>query len=80
MPILPLDGGRIMHILLTALLGEKRGGRAARACSITGAYSLLASGAYLVLSGRGAAVVSMALWLVFAPENSIGIEKRRKIM
>lgn len=80
LPILPLDGGRIMRIMLIVLLGETRGGRAARACSIAGAYSLLTAGAYLVLSGRGAAVVSMALWLVFAPENSIGIEKRRKIM
>ncbi len=80
LPILPLDGGRIMRALLLALMGEARGERAARICSMAAAYCLLAAGAYLALSGRGAALVCMALWLVFAPENSMGIEKRRKIM
>ena len=72
LPVLPLDGGRIMRALLTALFGEARGGRAARLCSLAGAYCLAAAGTYLALTDRGIALLVTALWLVFSPENGLG--------
>ena len=80
LPILPLDGGRIMRTLMTAVLGKERGSHAARWCSAIGAYCLVLAGAYLVISGKGITLLVTALWLAFSPENRLGIEKRRKLM
>ena len=71
LPVLPLDGGRIMCALLIVFMGETRGARAAQMCSVAMAYCIVAAGVYLMLSGRGAALFVTALWLLFSQESSL---------
>lgn len=55
LPVLPLDGGR----LLCAVLGERRGAAASRAASLV----LAALGLLLLLQRRAAGAAAMGLWL-----------------
>lgn len=80
LPIQALDGGRVLRLVLSALLGDNLGLRAANAVNTALALALFALGVYVLLSGHGAGLIIAALWLILSQEMSLTIEKREKIM
>lgn len=80
LPIQALDGGRVLKLVLSALLGDNAGRRAANAVSTAVALVLFALGMYIFLAGHGAGLVIAALWLILSQEMSLTIEKEKKIM
>lgn len=80
LPALPLDGGRIFTILLSAFIGERRGSAAADALGFACAAALLAAGIWLMLKGRGVALAVAATWLLLYQESASGIVKKREIL
>lgn len=80
LPALPLDGGRIFTLLANAFLGERRGTVVSDALGFVCAAALLAAGIWLMLRGRGVALVLAATWLLLYQESASGIVKRREII
>lgn len=80
LPALPLDGGRIFTLLANAFLGERRGTAVSDALGFVCAATLLAAGIWLMLRGRGVALVLAATWLLLYQESASGIVKRREII
>lgn len=80
LPALPLDGGRVFTILLSAFIGERRGTAVADAVGFVCAAALLAAGIWLMLKGRGVALAVAATWLLLYQESASGIVKRREII
>lgn len=80
LPALPLDGGRIFTLLANAFLGERRGTAVSDALGFVCAAALLAAGIWLMLRGRGVALVLAATWLLLYQESASGIVKRREII
>ena len=66
LPSLPLDGGRILYHLLSALLGEGTAERIADIASLTVGMVLLGLGAFLMLRGYGLGLELAAVWLLFS--------------
>lgn len=80
LPALPLDGGRIFTLLANAFLGERRGTAVSDALGFVCAAALLAAGIWLMLRGRGVALVLAATWLLLYQESASGIVKKREIL
>jgi stage IV sporulation protein FB len=66
LPIAPLDGGQLLRLILSNLLGEKVGERAAGTVSLLALAGLLAAGYWLFRWANGTpALFFFALWLLF---------------
>jgi stage IV sporulation protein FB len=80
LPILPLDGGRVFSILVTELLGGRRGDALTKAVSLTLAAALLAGGIWLMWRGEGTALAIAALWLLAAQPDKAVLVNRRELL
>ena len=80
LPALPLDGGRILLQLSAAVLGERRGQRLTELAGLAVGGALLALGIWLMLQGRGFALLIAAIWLLLYQESGRGIVKRREMI
>ena len=65
LPVLPLDGGRIALYLSTAAMGEERGELLCRRLGLWLSAALSALGLRLLVRGRGAALLTAGLVLLF---------------
>ena len=63
LPVLPLDGGRVLDFFLRALLREERAACVLRIVGLGAATLLVASGLYLISSGLSPAFFLAGLWL-----------------
>ena len=79
LPILPLDGGRLLSCLACARLGEERGERVCGLISLWTSGALAAGGAILLLRGGGAALLTAGLALLFRSLREQGLVKKGKI-
>ena len=80
LPAAPLDGGMILLRLSTAFLGGKCGAQLTEALGLMVGAGLLGGGFYLMLHGKGAALLLAAIWLLLAQEDSRGLVKRREMI
>lgn len=80
LPILPLDGGRVFSLLVTELLGGRRGDRLTKTVSLTLAAALLAAGLYLMWRGEGTALALAALWLLASQPDKAVLVNRRELL
>lgn len=80
LPILPLDGGRVFSILVTELLGGRRGDRLTKALSLMLSAALLFAGIRLMLRGEGTALALAALWLLVAQPDKAILVNRRELL
>ena len=69
LPVLPLDGGRILLGLMTMLLGARTGERIAYRISIAITVLLLIAGTVLAFNNGSKAPAAAALWLMLAQRN-----------
>ena len=69
LPVLPLDGGRILLGLLTILLGVQEGERIAYRISFAITAVLLTAGTVLVFNNGSKAPAAAAIWLMLAQRN-----------
>ena len=69
LPVLPLDGGRILLGLMTMLLGAQAGERITYKISFAITAVLLAAGAALAFNRGSKAPVAAAIWLMLAQRN-----------
>ena len=69
LPVLPLDGGRILLGLLTMLLGAQAGERITFKISFAVTAVLLAAGTVLAFNNGSKAPVAAAIWLMLAQRN-----------
>ncbi len=69
LPVLPLDGGRILLGLMTMLLGAQAGERIAYRISFAITAVLLAAGTVLAFNNGSKAPVAAAIWLMLAQRN-----------
>ena len=69
LPVLPLDGGRILLGLITMLLGARTGERIAYRISIAITVLLLIAGTVLAFNNGSKAPAAAALWLMLAQRN-----------
>ena len=70
LPVLPLDGGRILLGLMTMLLGAQAGERITLRVSFIITVVLLASGTALALNRGSKAPAAAAIWLMLAQRNN----------
>ncbi len=80
LPALPLDGGRIALAFSCALFGERRGERLTELSSLTVGALLLCCGIWLMLDGRGIAVLTAAIWLLAYQEQGRGLAKKTEMI
>ncbi|MBR0208290.1 MAG: site-2 protease family protein [Oscillospiraceae bacterium] len=80
LPILPLDGGRIFSIIVSELLGSRRGDMLTKALSLTLSTALLMAGTWLMWRGEGTALTLAALWLLLAQPDKAALVKRRELL
>ena len=78
LPVLPLDGGRILPGLLTMLLGAQAGERITLKISFAVTAVLLAAGAVLAFNDGSKAPAAAAIWLMLAQRNGGADEIREK--
>ena len=69
LPVLPLDGGRILLGIMTMLLGARTGERIAYRISIAITVLLLIAGTVLAFNNGSKAPAAAALWLMLAQRN-----------
>lgn len=69
LPVLPLDGGRILLGLMTMLFGARTGERIAYRISIAITVLLLIAGTVLAFNNGSKAPAAAALWLMLAQRN-----------
>ena len=69
LPVLPLDGGRILLGLLTMLLGAQTGERVTLKISFAITVLLLIAGAVLAFNNGSKAPAAAAIWLMLAQIN-----------
>ena len=69
LPVLPLDGGRILLGLMTMLLGGQAGERITYRISFAITAVLLAAGTVLAFNRGSKAPVAAAIWLMLAQGN-----------
>ena len=67
-------------MLSGAVLGERRGERLTEAVSLAVGAALLAAGFWLMLRGRGIALLTAAVWLLCFQENGRGLVKRPEMI
>lgn len=80
LPAMPLDGGMILFHLSAALLGHKRAGAILEAAGLIVGAGLMGGGLYLMLHGKGAALLLAAIWLLLAQEDARGLVKRQEMI
>lgn len=80
LPILPLDGGRIMLAAADGLFGAARGTRIASAVSLAAALCILFAGTLAACRGLGWGLAAAGCWLIFSSDAQQSIEKKKKIM
>ena len=71
LPVLPLDGGRILLGLLTMLIGARAGERIACRVSCFFTAVLLVTGVVLALNQGGKAPAAAAIWLMLAQQKDV---------
>jgi len=76
-PALPLDGGRILHNLLSVFCTENKTAAVCETVSLVSGIGLMLCGIYVLFLGRGAGLMISAIWLLGCQE---GVVKRREIM
>ena len=69
LPVLPLDGGRILLGILTMLLGAHAGERVTYRISFAITAALLIAGTVLALNNGSKAPAAAAIWLMLAQKN-----------
>ena len=80
LPILPLDGGRVFSLLVSELLGGRRGDALTKAVGLTLAAALLAAGIFFMWRGEGTALTLAALWLLASQPDKAALVKRRDLL
>ena len=80
LPAMPLDGGRIFGQIASAVLGDSRGESLSSGVSFFVALSMMLYGVWMLLNGRGAALLVASIWLLLYQEDRRGIVKRREIL
>ena len=80
LPAMPLDGGVILSNLGCAVLGERRGARLCEALGLLVGAALLGGGFYLMLHGKGVALLLAAVWLLLSQEDGRGLVKRHEMI
>ena len=70
LPVLPLDGGRILLGLMTMLLGAQAGERVTYRISFAITAVLLAAGTALAFNRGSKAPAAAAIWLMLAQRNN----------
>ena len=80
LPVLPLDGGRIMLAAADGLFGAARGTRIASAVSLAAALCILFAGTLAACRGMGWGLAAAGCWLIFSSDAQQSIEKKKKIM
>ena len=70
LPVLPLDGGRILLGLMTMLFGAQAGERVTYRISFVITAVLLTAGALLALNRGSKAPAAAAIWLMLAQRNN----------
>lgn len=80
LPALPLDGGNILLHLSGAILGERRAHSLTEVSGLLVCAAMLGSGFYLLLQGKGAALLLAAIWLLLAQESGRGLVKRQEMI
>ena len=80
LPILPLDGGRVFSLLVSELLGSRRGDALTKAVGLTLASALLAAGIWLMWRGEGTALTLAALWLLASQPDKTALVKRQELL
>ena len=71
LPVLPLDGGRILLGLMAMLLGTQAGERITCRISFAITSVLLAAGAVLAFNQGSKAPAAAAIWLMLAQRNGV---------
>lgn len=71
LPVLPLDGGRILLGLMTMLLGAQAGERVTYRISFAITAVLLAAGTALAFNRGSKAPAAAAIWLMLAQRNNV---------
>lgn len=77
LPVLPLDGGRILHTLAYCATGRKFADKLLDISGFTVSVAMFALGAVLMWKGYGAGLEIAAIWLLLAQS---GIVKREKVL
>lgn len=80
LPALPLDGGQIFSELMTALFGLMRGMRIVELTGLAVGALLLAAGLWLLWTGRGAAVIVAAIWLLLSQPEDPVLGRRKELL
>ena len=80
LPVLPLDGGRIVYCAASALLGGMRGRRFTACTGYAVSFAMLAFGVHILLCGYGFGLAAAAVWLILSPDPQLSIEKKIKVM
>lgn len=73
LPVLPLDGGRILLNVSSAVFGAETGHRLTQTVSGFISIIMLALGTRFMLNGRGIAAELAAIWLIISEEDEVGI-------
>ena len=80
LPVLPLDGGRILYCAASALLGGIKGRRFTACTGYAVSFAMLAFGVHILLRGYGFGLAAAAVWLILSPDPQLSIEKKIKVM
>lgn len=77
LPVLPLDGGRILHTFAYCAAGRQFADKLIDICGFTVSVAMFALGAVLMWKGYGAGLEIAAIWLLLAQS---GIVKKEKVL
>jgi stage IV sporulation protein FB len=83
LPVMPLDGGKILHAAAALIVGIEKAERIACVVSCAGLFALLAAGAILLYKTKvNFTLLLAAIWLLisYCKKNGVSIKSKRKIM
>lgn len=77
LPVLPLDGGRMLESLTYVFCGERKGRIVCETLSVLFAAVILLYGLHVMFEGKGCGLLIASLWALMYQE---GVVKRREIL
>lgn len=80
LPALPLDGGRVVLMIASAILGDQKGAVLTDRVSVFVGLVLFSAGIVFLLRGRGLALMLAALWVLLHPKSGRGLVKNQELL